>query len=155
MNAHDAEDSARNPLPPLRRRRSFLASRPDESIETGPFLIETVADPFPIEAQEDSIPVLTEVVSVEEESETPEDLPAPEGPFALPAMSGKIGSETPEELVARMTRAVGEQMAYELPTLIEASLLSICKELCNGITSTMDAALRDFAERHKQETKGS
>jgi hypothetical protein len=199
MNARDADDSARNPLPPLRRRRSFLASRPAESIETEPFLIETAADPFPIEAPEDSIPVLTEVVSAEDEAETPlsrqapeeapipEDLSATEGfepslpetspapenspmpkdspaeregfesplPGASPAISGKTGPETPEELAARMTRAIVEQMAYELPTLIEASLFSVCEELRNGIASTMETALRDFVARHKQETEDS
>ena len=55
-----------------------------------------------------------------------------------------------EELAAQMAEAIGRQMAYELPTLIEATLLNASEELRTGITATMEAALRDFNARRKQ-----
>ena len=55
-----------------------------------------------------------------------------------------------EELATQMAEAIGRQMAYELPTLIEATLLNAEEGLRTGITATMDAALRDFIARRKQ-----
>ena len=50
----------------------------------------------------------------------------------------------------KLAEAIGRQMAYELPTLIEATLLNAEEGLRTGITATMEAALRDFIARRKQ-----
>lgn len=119
-----------NGLPP-RRRRSFLAARHSERLD---------ADTVPIRTEDDDLPVLTDVVPAEEA------LPEPNAPASeAPAVKVSV-----EELAAEMTRAISEQMAYELPTLIEATLLNASEELRAGITATMETALREFITRRKQ-----
>ncbi|MDR3299768.1 MAG: hypothetical protein LBU43_07145 [Candidatus Accumulibacter sp.] len=146
MNAHGGDDSGRNPTIPL-RRRSFLATRQDQSVAAETLLIKTQEAnplPLPIVTMEDDIPILTEVVSVaEKERETPV---SEEAPPDLPAASGNVSLE---EFAVRMSQAIEEQMTYELPTLVEATLLNVSEELRKGITSTMETALRDFATRYK------
>ncbi|MDR0577280.1 MAG: hypothetical protein LBI87_07025 [Candidatus Accumulibacter sp.] len=129
----NAGGKAENPATPP-RRRSFLANRRDEIPGAGA---------FPAETEEDDIPVLTEIVAVGEE---PPETPAAGAPEAD---SPPPPDASLEELAAQMTQAIQEQMAYELPTLIEATLLNISEELRSGITSTMEAALRDFVARRK------
>ncbi len=55
-----------------------------------------------------------------------------------------------EELANQMMQAISKQMAYELPSLIEATLMSVSVELRTGIMATMDAALRDFVASRKK-----
>ncbi len=133
MNNHD--DSSENTGLPVRRRRSFLAARRSDSLE---------ADTIPIAAEEDDIPVLTEVVTADrdEDSATLAEEPAPD-------LSASVDARL-EELAAQMAEAIGRQMACELPTLIEATLLNASEELRTGITATMETALRDFSARRKQ-----
>lgn len=133
MNNHD--DSSENTGLPVRRRRSFLAARRSDNLE---------ADTIPIAAEEDDIPVLTEVVTADrnEDSATPAEEPAPD-------LSASVDARL-EELVAQMAEAIGRQMACELPTLIEATLLNASEDLRTGITATMETALRDFSARRKQ-----
>lgn len=133
MNNHD--DSSENTGLPIRRRRSFLAARRSDSLE---------ADTIPIAAEEDDIPVLTEVVTADrdEDSATLAEEPAPD-------LSASVDARL-EELAAQMAEAIGRQMACELPTLIEATLLNASEELRTGITATMETALRDFSARRKQ-----
>ena len=134
----------KNPVPP--KRRSFLATRQDGALEAETLRIRTeVVDAFPNEIPEEKkdedIPVLTEVVPVgetEDPGEALPDSPAPANPEV------EI-----EELARQMTEAIERQLAYELPTLIEASLLNISADLCSGITSTMQATLRELIARHK------
>jgi hypothetical protein len=146
MSAHDG-DGIENPVAPPPRRRSFLASRQDEilEIEIHPMETEEDGNTFPISKEEDDIPVLTEIIAVaEKELEVPvfEEIP-PDS-----ATASDLGIE---ELAARIAQAIDRQMAYELPTLIEAALLSVSEELRAGISSTVEAALRDFiAAHHKQ-----
>lgn len=129
-----------NPALPSRRRRSFLATKRDESLE-----IDTV----PNTVDEEDIPVLTEIVPEDIPADTPHEEP-PEVPEPLEADSIAAVEVRIEELAADMARAIGEQMAYELPTLIEATLINAGTELRNGITATMETALRDFIARRKQ-----
>lgn len=120
-----------------RRRRSFLAMKREAPLD-----IDTV----PAESEEDDIPVLTEVISadapIEAETVAQEELP---GVDPMIALESRI-----EELAADMARAIAEQMAYELPTLIEATLLNAGTELRNGITATMETALREYIAQRKQ-----
>jgi hypothetical protein len=144
MSVHDGDDSGRKPVTPLKRRRNFLATRQNRSIEAEPSLIEALeTDALPVSKEEDDLPVLTEVVSVEEEGETPVSA----APRDSPTASGEVSLE---ELATRMAEAINQQMAYELPTLIEATLLSIGADLRAGIASTMEAALRDFIDHYKE-----
>ena len=167
MNAQD--DSAEIPAAPHRRRRSFLAVRREESPEAArPDVMspetaapetaapetaapETAApetagpEPdIPAAADEDDIPLLTEVVPSDEpeDEERIADEPKPEPSATF--------DDRLEELAAQMTEAIERQMAYELPTLIEATLLNAEEGLRTGITATMEAALRDFIVRRQQ-----
>ena len=130
MNGRD--DLAKTPDLPIRRRRSFLAAKRNDDLE---------ADTIPVKTEDEDIPLLTEVVPQEVLS-TPVEKPEPE---LTPSIDARI-----EELAAQMTRSIGEQMAYELPTLIEATLLNAGEELRAGITATMETALREFIARRKQ-----
>ena len=125
---------------PGRRRRSFLATKPNNRLEE---------DTVPAISDEDDIPVLTEIVEPEEptsvQAQAEEALPEEESPNASVPFDTQL-----EELATQMAQAIGKQMAYELPTLVEATLLSASEELRQGITSTMESALRDFIARRKQ-----
>jgi hypothetical protein len=155
MNAHDGDGV--NPAAASKRRRRFLAAR-NESVEVDDFPVQPEEMAFPLKVEEDDIPTLTdEVVDIEEEEraappagETPPVRDAPPV-SSMPAAPGKADVE---ELAAQMARAIDRQMAYELPTLIEASLLNVVAELRAGIASTMEAALRDFVERHESSSTG-
>jgi len=126
-----------------RRRRSFLAEKREAPLDS-----DTV--PAALDLEEDDIPLLTEVVSPEApvELETPEPV---ESPVADPiiAVEARI-EELAADMATDMARAIAEQMAYELPTLIEATLLNAGTELRNGITATMETALREYIAQRKQ-----
>ena len=139
MSAQD-EPSENPVMHPLRgrRRRSFLAERREEALD-----IDTV----PADLEEEDIPVLTEVVPPDTPFEpvTTEPVDSPDELDPMIAVESRI-----EELAADMARAIAEQMAYELPTLIEATLLNAGAELRNGITATMETALREYIAQRKQ-----
>lgn len=108
-----------------RRRRNFIA--------------RAVSQEAPVTLpgrDEDDVPVLTEVVS--EETKGPE------------RDESVLDDERVALLAAEMAEAVGRQLAAELPTLIEATLITAGQDLRAGIASTMETALRDFAARRKQ-----
>ena len=173
MNAQD--DNAETPAAPHRRRRSFLAVRREESpgdaspsavgLEdvapedvasedvasedvasevVAPEVVAPEPDILPPAADEDDIPLLTEVVPSDEPEDEEQIADEPE-----PEPSATFDDRL-EELATQMAEAIGRQMAYELPTLIEATLLNAEEGLRTGITATMDAALRDFIARRKQ-----
>jgi hypothetical protein len=129
---------------PSKRRRSFLAARGTES-GASPMRTE---EPFPAVLEDDDIPILTEVVTAEEEKDVEMDAapPGAETPVAedAPAVEEAPPASDLEALAARMAQAIDQQMAYELPTLIEATLLDVVANLRAGIASTVKAALRDF-----------
>ena len=137
MNSHD--DSSENAGLPIRRRRSFLAARRSDNLGTDTISIATEEI-----AEEDDIPVLTEVVPAD-----PDETAAPPADEPAPDLSASVDARL-EELAAQMAEAIGRQMAGELPTLIEATLLNASEELRTGITATMEAALRDFSAHRKQ-----
>ena len=133
MSSND--DSTENVELPARRRRSFLATRRSDDLE---------ADTIPFVMEEDDIPVLTEVVPTDED-----EINAPSPEEATPDPVANFDTRL-EELATQMSQAIGQQMAWELPTLIEATLLNASEELRAGITATMEAALRDFIAHRKQ-----
>ena len=112
----------------MRRRRSFVAappaSQPAQIVET-PRIVE-----------EDDIPVLTEVVSAE--AAVSEESPHREDDTQITLLASDLA------------HAIGQQLTYELPTLLEAVLINAGAELRIGITETMEAALRDYIARRKQ-----
>ena len=112
----------------MRRRRSFVAA-PPASLPAQ--IVET-----PQVVEEDDIPVLTEVVSAE---------------AAVYEGSPHREDDTQITLLASdLAHAIGRQLAYELPTLLEAVLINAGEELRLGITATMETALRDYIARRKQ-----
>ena len=111
----------------MRRRRSFVATLAGQQ--------ETASAPEPA-PEDDDLPVLTEVVSAEEDVGAAPDDPIDETQVSL--------------LAADIAHAIGQQMAFELPSLLEAAFLMAGEELRAGITSAVDAALRDFIARRKQ-----
>ena len=140
------------------RRRSFLAMK-----QSG--LSATDAYSHSAAAEDEDFPVLTEVVLAETEGETetpsipePESFPSPT-PTAnpVPLNFSDITKNTSEEFVAQMVQAINKQLSYELPSLVEATLVSISDELRAGIMSTMDAAIRDFiaGQRDSKKNGGS
>jgi len=119
-----------------RRRRSFVAGvgRKDERAEQA----GTAAQSSPTLEDED-LPVLTEVIP-EEQLAPPPEPPKPEQ-----------DDETLLAIIAAdLVHSLENQLAIELPTLIEATLLSAQSELRNGINSTLEMALRDFLARRQQ-----
>jgi len=112
----------------IRRRRSFVAAPPPRQ--------PVQVDEPPRVDEEDDIPVLTEVVSAE---------------AAVSESSPNRVNETQITLLAsELTHAIGQQLTYELPTLLEAVLINAGEELRTGITETMETALRDYIARRKQ-----
>jgi hypothetical protein len=157
MDERDADGkSGKTETPAPFKRRSFLATRQDEALEAETLRIRTgVVDALqsriPSKKKDDDIPVLTEVVPAGGEERAMEVMEAMEEIWkASPDLPASLKAEL-EELTQRMIEAIERQLTYELPTLIEASLLSISADLRNGITSTMQAALRDFAARYKRQ----
>ena len=111
----------------MRRRRSFVAKTASN--------IQSANAPLPA-SDDNDLPVLTEVVSAE---------------AAVSEVSPDRFDETQVSLLASdIAHAIGQQLTYELPTLLEATLLNAGEELRAGITSTMETALRDFIARRKQ-----
>jgi hypothetical protein len=112
-----------------RRRRSFIAAPVDaaDALDTPQRAIE-----------EEDLPVLTDVVSTE-----PEAAPAP----PLPARDDEALLST---IAADLVTRIEQQLAIELPMLIEAALINTQNELRAGISSIMGMALRDFLARRKQ-----
>jgi hypothetical protein len=111
----------------MRRRRSFVAAPANTP--------EPASLPLP-QADDDDLPVLTEVVPaqtvVSEERSEPFD-------------------ETQVELLAAdLARAIGQQLACDLPLLLEAALRNAAEELRAGIGAAMETALSDFIARRKQ-----
>lgn len=112
----------------MRRRRNFIASVSGKT--------EQVSAPPPISEDED-LPVLTEVVSAE--AAIPETQAEPYDEEALLSI-----------IATDLVRTLERQLAIELPSLIEATLLNAQEELRSGINSTLDLALRDFLARRHQ-----
>ncbi len=113
----------------MRRRRTFVAARPRPP--------EVAVPPIPPQTTEDDdLPVLTEVVSADAAG------------FTEP--SERFDETQVSLLASDIAHSIGQQLASELPRLLEAALLNAGEELRSGITATMESALRDFIARRKQ-----
>ena len=110
----------------IQRRRTFVATRP-----------VSAPPPQPLAAlEDDDLPVLTEVVS-------------PEAAISE-AKTERIDETQVTLLASEIAHAFAEQLASDLPGLLETALLNAGKELRGGIATIMESALRDFLARRKQ-----
>ena len=129
-DAADRVNSLMRPAgkPPVgRRRRSFVAAPADA--------VETTIAPLPANEDED-LPVLTDVVPAE---------------ITVSAPPADHFDETLLSIIASdFVHCIEQQLAIELPMLIEATLINAQNELRTGINSTLDMALRDFLARRQQ-----
>lgn len=116
-----------------RRRRSFVAAASD-TIELPVHSLPT--DGIDGAEDFDDLPVLTEIVTVESTTATSEPDP--------------IDETLLEIIAADLIHSIENQLAIELPTLIEATLLNAQNELRTGVNSTLEMALRDFLARRQQ-----
>lgn len=107
----------------MQRRRTFVATR------------SVLPAPLPA-AEDDDLPVLTEVVS-------------PEAAVAEPKPE-RFDDTQVTLLASEIAHAFAEQLASDLPGLLETALLNAGKELRTGIATIMESALRDFLARRKQ-----
>jgi hypothetical protein len=87
----------------------------------------------------DDLPVLTEIVTIEAAIAT---IAAPE--------PDPIDETLLSIIAADLIHSIENQLAIELPTLIEATLLNAQNELRTGVNSTLEMALRDFLARRQQ-----
>ena len=113
-----------------RRRRSFIASR-------GSSADPLVATPPP-SVEDDDLPVLTDVVPAD-----PEVAPAPEH-------RERDDERRLSIIAADLVCSIEQQLAIELPMLIESTLINSQNELRTGINSIMSTALRDFLAHRQQ-----
>lgn len=113
-----------------RRRRSFVAAQANAAVAA-------VDTPLPSIEDED-LPVLTDVVPAEPE-------PAPE-----PDHRDRDDERLLSIIAADLVCSIEQQLAIELPMLIEATLINTQNELRSGISSIMGMALRDFLAHRKQ-----
>lgn len=112
----------------MRRRRSFVASITDKPDTTGP---AATAD------EDDDLPVLTDIVAGEASAPS--------------SRADRYDEEALLSIIATdLVRTLERQLATELPTLIEAALLSAQQELQTGINSTLEMALKAFLARRHQ-----
>ena len=129
----------------MRRRRSFVAKAPAPV----PVVSETdaraaggqdrMAVPTSGEGEDlDDLPVLTDVVAVDDELD------------AGDRRQERIDETQVALLAAEIALAIGEQLAADLPRLIETALDSAGEQLSRGIGATMETALQSFIARRRQ-----
>ena len=119
-----------------RRRRSFVAAASD-TVELPVHSLPTMEIDGPEDF--DDLPVLTEIVTAEA---TVAAVAAPE--------PDPIDENLLSIIAADLIHSIENQLAIELPTLIEATLLNAQNELRTGVNSTLEMALRDFLARRQQ-----
>lgn len=87
----------------------------------------------------DDLPVLTDVVAIEDDIDGEDD-----------RLQERIDDTQVALLAAQIAHAIGEQLACDLPGLIEAALASAGEQLSRGIGATMETALQDFIAHRRQ-----
>ena len=139
----------------MSRRRSFVAKPPAPAPTTSDALDraagapekgvtptsgeDTQADKLDTAEELDDLPVLTDVVAFEEDSNDTGD-----------RRQERIDETQVALLAAQIAHAIGEQLARDLPGLIERALASAGEQLSSGIGATMETALQDFIARRRQ-----
>lgn len=133
----------------MRRRRSFVAKAPapvpvaSQSVDGEAGGQDRNAAPTigEVEVLEDldDLPVLTDVVAIDDEFNV-----------AGNRLHERIDETQVALLAAQIAHAIGEQLAADLPQLIETALDSAGEQLSRGIGATMETALQDFIARRRQ-----
>ena len=119
--------------PGSRRRRSFLAA--DASSEQA-FVEPQPLESQPLEAEDGDLPLLTEVVANE--------------PAAVVPPATQVDEAWLSTITADLVRTLEQQLASELPALVETSLFNAQSELRARISASLNLALRDFLARRQQ-----
>lgn len=115
-----------------RRRRSFIAAQANVAVDAADTPLPSIED--------EDLPVLTDVVPAE-----PEPAPEPEADHR-----DRDDERLLSIIAADLVCSIEQQLAIELPMLIEASLINAQNELRTGISSIMGMALRDFLAHRQQ-----
>ena len=139
----------------MRRRRSFVAKAPaaapltdgfandadgDSAMGAAPLLGKgTQVNALDAAEEFDDLPVLTDVVAVEDDIDGAGD-----------RLQERIDETQVALLAAQIAHTIGEQLARDLPGLIETALASAGEQLSHGIGATMETALQDFIARRRQ-----
>ena len=129
----------------MRRRRSFVAKAPapvpamSETVDSAPGGLDRYAMPTIGEGEDlDDLPVLTDVVAIDDDLD------------ASNRLHERIDETQVALLAAEIAHAIGEQLAADLPQLIETALDSAGEQLSRGVGATMETALQDFIARRRQ-----
>ena len=113
-----------------RRRRSFVAAQIHAAADAADTPLPSIED--------EDLPVLTDVVPAE-----PEPIPEPDH-------RDRDDERLLSIIAAELVCSIEQQLAIELPMLIEATLINTQNELRSGISSIMGMALRDFLAHRQQ-----
>ena len=124
---------------PPRRRRSFLANRTDLRVEP-PARIP----PWPVTPADDDLPVLTEILPGEESQEEPDDADVQETEAPV-SDDARI-----QALAAQRVQALEDDIAKELPVLVDTALLDVMQELPEKLRSALEKALHEAITRRQQ-----
>ncbi|WP_153111352.1 hypothetical protein [Propionivibrio limicola] len=143
----------------MQRRRRFVANRPAEPTpaeDTEPGDNTAPPDESDLSAEngldfDEDIPVLTEVILPDETSLAEADDRVE--PLLLCPNTARAEADAPpafpsdeeiEALALDIAQTIDLQLAYELPTLLEATLCKVSEELRIGIAATIETALRNY-----------
>ena len=138
----------------MRPRRSFVAKPPASAPATSDALDhvadwppsgaaptsgeDTRADKLDAAEELDDLPVLTDVVAFDDAID------------GADRRQERIDETQVALLAAQIAHTIGEQLARDLPGLIETALASAGEQLSRGIGATMETALQDFIARRRQ-----
>jgi hypothetical protein len=134
----------------MRPRRSFVAKPPatSDAVDRVADAPEKGAWPTSDEAPRadkldaaeelDDLPVLTDVVAFDDAID------------GADRRQERIDETQVALLAAQIAHSIGEQLARDLPGLIETALASAGEQLSRGIGATMETALQDFIAHRRQ-----
>ena len=125
---------------PPRRRRSFLANRTDQRIEP-----PVTTPSWPTVPIDEDLPVLTEFLAGGEPEEDLDDTEVL--PDAGKAVSDDARIQT---LAAQRVQALEQDIARELPALVDAALQDVTLELPAKLRSALEKALHEVITRRQQ-----
>ena len=124
---------------PPRRRRSFLANRTNQHVAAPAPMPSWPAAPI-----DDDLPVLTEMLPGEESEEGPVEADAPDEKNVI-SDDARI-----QTLAAQMVQSLEDDIARELPALVDAALLEVTQELPAKLRSALEKALHEAIARRQQ-----
>ena len=127
---------------PPRRRRSFLANRTDQGLEPA-----VPVPSWPTAPVDDDLPLLTEILPGDEPEEDSVDTAGTDAPDAETTVSDDARIQT---LAAQMVQSLEDDIARELPALVDAALLGLTQELPEKLRSALEKALHEVITRRQQ-----